>query len=370
VPESHNLQGDTIYPGGAARPADSDIEGQSGEAKKKRVPKFDVFAPGAESSLLNTLKAVYRTSYILVLTFLSESLVNTVCWAPGSVALTATLTYVRTEAGWSTGSTIAISIPIILCIIPIGLFFLSLWVRMQLLVYRAYGLWEKESVAGDSLRVRMLALAELRMQSMSESFKGSYIFNWLVSLAGWRVGKGSILFGSMPQELTLLDPGQHSVLETGAVISTHYVQSGRVFYKHVGVGDYSWVQNRTRVLAAHSVGAHARILPASMVLPNEDVPSSSIWAGVPAQTVGQRKEYKKLPDQGVLQGKSLIRREGNTTFRRWNVIDRVGSISYHIESRASFIMSDGVRLNKKLGKVKKKIGKAVLRKKQEIPELP
>jgi carbonic anhydrase/acetyltransferase-like protein (isoleucine patch superfamily)/acyl carrier protein len=352
VPESHNLQGDLLYPGGASRPADSDLEGQTGEGKKEpRVPKFDVFAPGTKSPLLHTLMAVYRTSYIVFLTFFSEAMVNAVCWAPGSTALTVVITYVRVEAGWGVGPTVGVSIVIILCIIPIGLLFLGLWMRAQLLLYRGYGLWRKESVAGDSLRVRMLALAELRMQNMSESFKGTYIFNWLMRLAGWKVGKGSVIFGSMPQELTLLNPGNYSVLETGAVISTHYVQSGRVYYNNVAVGDDSWVQNRTRVLAANSVGSYARILPASMVLPNEDIPADSIWAGVPAQTAGQKKEYRTLPDVGILRGESLIRRSEADSRKLRSTMTSV------LSSRVSAMVSDGIRLRDRLGGVGKKIFK-------------
>ena len=65
---------------------------------------------------------------------------------------------------------------------------------------------------------------------MSDSYKGTGTYNALMSLAGWRVGRRSILLGGMPQELTLLEGGEESVTEPGATVSTHDVQSGRLFY--------------------------------------------------------------------------------------------------------------------------------------------
>jgi hypothetical protein len=41
------------------------------------------------------------------------------------------------------------------------------------------------------------------------------------------------------------------------------------------------VQARTRTLAAPVFGDHSRVLPASMVLPNEEVPAMTIWGGIP-----------------------------------------------------------------------------------------
>jgi hypothetical protein len=41
------------------------------------------------------------------------------------------------------------------------------------------------------------------------------------------------------------------------------------------------VQARTRTLAAPAFGEHSRVLPASMVLPNEEVPAMTIWGGIP-----------------------------------------------------------------------------------------
>lgn len=42
-----------------------------------------------------------------------------------------------------------------------------------------------------------------------------------------------------------------------------------------------WVQSRTRTLAAPAFGSHARVLPASMVLPNEEAPAMTVWGGIP-----------------------------------------------------------------------------------------
>lgn len=45
-----------------------------------------------------------------------------------------------------------------------------------------------------------------------------------------------------------------------------------------------WVQARTRTLAAPAFGDHSRILPASMILPNEEVPAATVWGGIPGES--------------------------------------------------------------------------------------
>lgn len=48
-------------------------------------------------------------------------------------------------------------------------------------------------------------------------------------------------------------------------------------------GDGAWVQLLTRCLAVPVLGSKARILPASMVMPNDEIQEESVWGGVPGK---------------------------------------------------------------------------------------
>lgn len=97
-----------------------------------------------------------------------------------------------------------------------------------------------------------------------DAFKGTPTFNLAMRSSGWGVAPESIIFGSLSQvsmlfclgghyllltmllllhlchsctlipvclqEMTLFKGGKGLVIEPGAVMSTHYIQSGRLFY--------------------------------------------------------------------------------------------------------------------------------------------
>ncbi|KAI3432787.1 hypothetical protein D9Q98_010372 [Chlorella vulgaris] len=308
VPPQHNLQGDLLYPGGASTTpdkdddADSDKESAGSEPKDieaggaaggkdeppARVADFDIFAPTAPpSGLWHKIKACGTAARVVMLTLAMDAGTGAACWSPASVALASFMAFLKQDKKWGVGELIALTVPLVVLLCAVGLCCLVVWMNFHTLLWRGKQLWKKSSASGKSLRVRMLGLIEGKIQTLFDAFKGTPTFNVAMSASGWGVAPESIIFGSLSQEMSLFHGGKGLVIEPGAVMSTHYIQSGRLFYVPVTTEEYVWVQARTRTLAAPAFGDHSRILPASMILPNEEVPAATVWGGIPANPVAK-----------------------------------------------------------------------------------
>mmetsp|Transcript_10388 Transcript_10388/g.20513 ORF Transcript_10388/g.20513 Transcript_10388/m.20513 type:complete len:128 (+) Transcript_10388:635-1018(+) len=112
------------------------------------------------------------------------------------------------------------------------------------------------------------------------------------------------------------------ILESDAKIATHYIQSGEFYNKPLKVGSGSWFQTRCRVLGAKSIGTASRILPGSMVMPNEEIQDSLIWGGVPAtplsSAVGADDECHVQKQLSRILTKSLSNWE---SIQPWQTVD-------------------------------------------------
>jgi len=69
--------------------------------------------------------------------------------------------------------------------------------------------------------------AALRFFVQIDSFQGTPAYNLLVRLAGWQVGRGSIIMGVLNVEVGLLDGKKGLFMGRDAKIATHFIQSGR-----------------------------------------------------------------------------------------------------------------------------------------------
>lgn len=76
-------------------------------------------------------------------------------------------------------------------------------------------------------------ILEEKFGSQFDAFLGTPWFTHVMRWIGCDIGRGSIILGHLPSELQLLHSGRDLVVEQGAVVSTHYVRSGRYYYKTV-----------------------------------------------------------------------------------------------------------------------------------------
>lgn len=291
VAQGYNIQGDLLFPGGVLQnyATFTDIDAEKKDPSKDdclqkvlRTPKFDIFAPDAlnvtpKLVLLSILRSI-RTVFL----FLSFECLNLlVAFGPLSIVFTTLYRELHWNYKWSIAESIFGAATTVLPCMLLSVYLCAIWLRMQVILLRGNNIWRKERVPVNNLSSRLLMAAIFRYLIILDSLRGTRIYTHLLRLSGWKIGKKSIIFGVPNIEIPLMEAG-HIILENDAKIATHYIQSGEFYNKPLKVGSGSWFQTRCRVLGAKSIGTSARILPGSMVMPNEEIQDSLIWGGVPA----------------------------------------------------------------------------------------
>lgn len=289
--EGFNLQGDLIFPGGVQQhyvdDIDKDVENVDPNKDDSlqnvlRTPRFDCFAPEAVNVSFKLVAGIIFRSLRMVLLFLtSESLNLVFAFGPLSLVFTTLFRELHWHYNWSIAEAILGAATTVLPAMLLGLFFCVIWLRLQVILLRGESVWRREKVSVSQLQCRLLMAAVFRLLIVADSFRGTRLYTFFLRLAGWRIGKGSIIFGVPNVEIPLLEAGD-IIMESDAKIATHYIQSGEFFNKPLNVGSGAWFQTRCRVLGANMIGENARILPGTMVMPNEEIQQNMIWGGVPA----------------------------------------------------------------------------------------
>ena len=172
IPAHHNLQGDLLYPGGAAtnpeeeglnQGDDPDIEkgrqapvDECKQTPRQRAPEFDVFAPGAPATtLLHKMGAIFKSIYVVALLLIVDASTLAVCWSTVSAGLATVMVYLQNH-GVDRGPLVAIIVPFIFASAILAKCMLVPWVKFNTMVWRGKALWSKPSAPGSSLRVRWL----------------------------------------------------------------------------------------------------------------------------------------------------------------------------------------------------------------------
>lgn len=332
VEQGYNLQGDLLFPGGVLQnystsSMDTDAEKMDPSEDDSlqnvlKTPKFDIFAPDA----LNVTPKLIMTSILrsirtVFLFLLFECLNLLVAFGPLSIVFTTLYRELHWTYEWSIAESIFGAATTVLPCMLLSAFLCAIWLRVQVIILRGNKIWRKEKVPVNNLSSRLLMSAIFRCLIILDSLRGTRIYTYLLRLSGWKIGKKSIIFGVPNVEIPLMEAGD-VILESDAKIATHYIQSGEFYNKPLKVGSGSWFQTRCRVLGAKSVGAASRILPGSMVMPNEEIQDSLIWGGVPAtplsSAVGADDESDVQKQLSRILTKSLSNWE---SIQPWQTVD-------------------------------------------------
>lgn len=164
MPAQHKLQGPyTLHPTEQTDGSCSERCGQSmnlekgGGASGCKHLSYDIFAPGAPPSpLLHKLAAFHHFAAVFLTGLMLDTFTGLVCWAPGSVALSAATAVLYSQSNWAVGWLVALSLPLSLIVALAGLCCMVAWMKANFLLWRAHGLWSKPSVPLESFRARML----------------------------------------------------------------------------------------------------------------------------------------------------------------------------------------------------------------------
>lgn len=104
-------------------------------------------------------------------------------------------------------------------------------------------------------------------------------------MMGMKIGNGTIINTTHISDPSLIELGRKVTLGGSVAIVGHYGQGGYLVLAPVKIGDKATIGLRAVVMGGAVIGAEAKILPGSVVLPKTIVPAGETWGGVPARKV-------------------------------------------------------------------------------------
>lgn len=124
-----------------------------------------------------------------------------------------------------------------------------------------------------------------------------------VQKVGVRIGKGTRVMGSLyrifSEEAYLITIGENCLLSSDVTLLTHdgsvdvfrkeFPKADRI--KPISIGDNVFIGHRAIIMPGVTIGSNVVIGAGSVV--NKDVPSNSVYAGVPAKYIKSIGDYKE-----------------------------------------------------------------------------
>lgn len=120
-------------------------------------------------------------------------------------------------------------------------------------------------------------------------------------LMGMKVGKEVTLNSTAIADPSLIEIGDRATIGGSASILAHYAQGGFLVIAPVRIGEGATIGMRAIVMGGVEVGAKAKVLANSFVLPNTRIPDGETWAGIPAQKIvlPKREDASALPESAM-----------------------------------------------------------------------
>jgi acetyltransferase-like isoleucine patch superfamily enzyme len=106
-------------------------------------------------------------------------------------------------------------------------------------------------------------------------------YRWM----GMKIGKGSHLNTTHVSDPSMIELGEKVTIGGSVVIVGHYGQGGYLVIAPVKIEDGATVGLRAIIMGDVVIGAGAKILPNSVLLPKTRVPAGELWGGVPARRI-------------------------------------------------------------------------------------
>jgi hypothetical protein len=114
-------------------------------------------------------------------------------------------------------------------------------------------------------------------------------YKWM----GMKIGEGTQINTSHISDPSLIELGQRVTIGGSATIVAHYGMGGYLVIAPTRIGDGATIGLRAIIMGGAEIGAGAKIMPNSVVLPKTKIPPGETWGGVPAQKIDIRKTRKK-----------------------------------------------------------------------------
>lgn len=126
------------------------------------------------------------------------------------------------------------------------------------------------------------AITYVLRYTLLEFYTPSPIAVLFYRLMGMKIGPGSVINTTAISDPSLITIGSKVTIGGSVTIVGHYGQSGFLVLAPVVIGDGATIGLKVSIMGGVKVGAGARIMAHSVVLPKTDVGDGETWGGVPA----------------------------------------------------------------------------------------
>lgn len=99
------------------------------------------------------------------------------------------------------------------------------------------------------------------------------------------IGRGTTINSTCISDPAMIELGDQVTIGGSATIVAHYGQGGYLVLAPTKIGNGATIGLRATIMGGVDIGANAKILPNSVVLPKSVIPSNETWGGVPAQKI-------------------------------------------------------------------------------------
>jgi acetyltransferase-like isoleucine patch superfamily enzyme len=116
-------------------------------------------------------------------------------------------------------------------------------------------------------------------------------------LMGMKIGSGVTINSTAIADPSLIEIEDGATIGGSASVLAHYAQGGYLVIAPVRIGAGATIGMRAVIMGGVEVGAKAKVLAGSFVLPNTKIPAGETWAGIPAQRIELDRD--KAPREGA-----------------------------------------------------------------------
>ena len=104
-------------------------------------------------------------------------------------------------------------------------------------------------------------------------------------LMGMKIGRNVTINSTAIADPSLIEIDDGATIGGSASVLAHYGQGGYLVIAPVKIGAGATIGLRAVIMGGVEVGAKAKVLASSFVLPNTKIPDGETWAGIPAQRI-------------------------------------------------------------------------------------
>ena len=104
-------------------------------------------------------------------------------------------------------------------------------------------------------------------------------------LMGMKIGRGTIINSTWISDPSMIELGEKVTIGGSVTIVAHYGQGGLLVIAPVKIGDSCTIGLKATIMGGVEIGAGAKIMPHSVVLPKTIIPAGESWGGVPAKKI-------------------------------------------------------------------------------------